>query len=243
MGREIRIFLLGLGLVACADRKPLHQTQVTVLPDSGVRTVDGAGDRIANQDAMPASTAFEMIDDMEEHTDGRPTAPLPSTFFWGSPSPTRIGNWFVSWSDGSTKDAGIAVIDPARGDSQKAREIQSGQPGRSADLWAQLDHPAGRPVDVSAYRGVAFWARLTGGSGKLVVAIDGGSGASASAKARGGDPPFPAQTLAVSDGWQQFVLRFEDFGLQPTAVASLDFVVAGDTEAFDLWIDDLALLR
>ena len=245
MGKEIRVLFLGLGLCACADRKPLHHTDVTVAGDSGVPTVDGAGDRIANQDATPASTRFEMIDDMEEHTDGRPTVPLPSTFFWGSPSPTRIGNWFVSWSDGSTKDAGIAVIDPARGDSQKAREIQSGQPGRSADLWAQLDHPAGRPVDLSGYRGVAFWARLTGGRGKLVVAIDdgAGAGATASSKARGGDPPFPAQTLAVSDGWQQFELRFEDFGLQPTAVASVDFVVERDAEPFDLWIDDLALLR
>ena len=243
MGREIRGLVLGLGLVACANRKPLHQTDVTVLPDSGVPTVDGGGDGIANQDATPPSTTFEMIDDMEEHTYGRPAAPSASTFFWGSPSPTRIGNWFVSWSDGSTKDAGIAVVDPARADSRKAREIKSGQVGRSADLWAQLDHPAGRPIDLSTYRGVAFWARLTGGSGKLLVAIDDGSGANASAKARGGDPPFPAQRLAVSEEWQQFVLRFEDFGLQSNAVTSVDFVVAGDTEAFDLWIDDLALFR
>jgi hypothetical protein len=186
-----------------------------------------------------------MIDDMEDHTDGRPTAPLPSTFFWGSPSPTHIGNWFVSWSDGSTKDADIAVIDPPRPDSRKAREIKSAQAGRSADLWAQLDHPAGRPVDLSAYGGLTFWVRLGGGGGKLVVAIDNGSGAgsTATSKARGGVPPLPAQTLAVTGEWQQFVLRFEDFGLQPTAVASIDFVVAGDTEAFDLWIDDLALFR
>jgi hypothetical protein len=200
---------------------------------------------MAKQDAMPASTVFEMIDDMEEHPDGGLTAPFPATFFWGSPNSTRLGNWFVSWSDGSTKDAGIAVIDPPRGDSQKAREIKSGQAGRSADLWAQLDHPTGRAIDLSGYQGVAFWARLTGGGGELVVAIDDGSGAggTASSKASAGDPPFPAQTVAVSEGWQQFVLRFQDFGIQPTAVASIDFVVAGGTETFDLWIDDLALFR
>src|SRR6266498_1436342 len=117
MGTQIRALCLGLGLVACADRKPLHQTDVTVTADSGVPTVDGAGDGIAKQDTASASTTFVTIDDMEDHTDGRPTAPLPSTFFWGSPSPTHIGNWFVSWSDGSTKDVGIAVVDPARGDS------------------------------------------------------------------------------------------------------------------------------
>ena len=207
--------------------------------------VDGAADRIANQDAMVGSPHFEMIDDMEDHMDGRPTAPLPSTFFWGSPSPTHIGNWFVSWSDGSTKDAEISVIDPPRGDSRKAREIESGQPGRSADLWAQLDHPSGRAIDLSGYRGMAFWARLTGGGGNLVVALDDGSGAgrTAASKARAGDPPFPAQTVPVSEGWQHFVLRFEDFGVQPTAVASIDFVVAGGTDTFDLWIDDLALFR
>lgn len=207
--------------------------------------VDGAADGIANQDAKPGSPLFEMIDDMEDHTDGRPTAPLPSTFFWGSPSPTHIGNWFVSWSDGSTKDADIAVIDPPRTDSRKAREIKSTQAGRSADLWAQLDHPAGRPVDLSAYRGLAFWVRLVGGGGKLIVAIDDGSGAgsTATSKARGGVPPLPAQTLAVTGEWQQFVLRFEDFGIQPTAVASIDFVVAGDADTFDVWIDDLAVLR
>ena len=197
------------------------------------------------QDAVSASPVFEMIDDMEDHADDRPNAPLPSTFFWGSPNPTRIGNWFVSWSDGSTRDAEIAVIDPPRGGSRKAREIKSEQKGRSADLWAQLDHPSGRAVDLSGYRGVAFWARLTGGSGKLVVALDDGSdaGSTASSKARAGDPPFPAQAVAVSEGWQQFVLRFDDFGIQPTTVGSLDFVVAGDTEPFDLWIDDLALFR
>jgi hypothetical protein len=210
-----------------------------------VLTADGAADALAKQDGVSGSPVFEMVDDMEAHTDGRPTAPLPSTFFWGSPNATRIGNWFVSWSDGSTKDAETAVIDPPRNDSRKAREIKSGQAGRSADLWAQLDHPSGRAIDLSGYRGVAFWARLTGGAGKLVVAIDNGSGAGRTAvsKARAGDPPFPAQTVSVSDEWQQFVLPFEDFGIQPTGVASVDFVVAGDAETFDLWIDDLALFR
>ena len=186
-----------------------------------------------------------MIDDMEIHTDGRPAAPLPSTFFWGSPNPTHIGNWFVSWSDGSTKDAEIVVIDPPRADSRRAREIKSLQAGRSADLWAQLDHPSGGPINLSTYGGVAFWARLTEGSAKVVVAFDDGSGAgsTASSKARGGVPPFPAQTLAVSAEWQQFVLRVEDLGLQPIALASVDFVVVADATPFDLWIDDLALFR
>jgi hypothetical protein len=213
--------------------------------DAGVPTTGGEADGMPERDGVSTSTVFEMVDDMEDHTDGRPTAPLPSAFFWGSPNPTRIGNWFVSWSDGSTKDAQIAVIDPPRGDSQKAREVKSGQAGRSADLWAQLDHPSGRAVDLSGYRGVAFWARLTGGGGKLVVALDDGSDAAstASSKARAGDPPFPAQTVAVSQGWQQFVLCFDDFGIRPTAVESIDFVVAGDMESFDLWIDDVALFR
>jgi hypothetical protein len=181
-----------------------------------------------------------MIDDMEEHADGRPVAPVPSAFFWGAGGAVRIGNWFASWSDGSSGDAGIAVIDPPRGDSQRARRVVRGTFVQSASLWVELDHPFGRPVDLGAYAGITFWARLDGGGGKLVVAIE-SDPATGYFKARAANSQLPTQELAVAGEWQQVTLRFDEIGLRSTSVSSIDFVVAADTEPFTLWIDDLAL--
>ena len=66
--------------------------------------------------------------------------------------------------------------------------------------------------------------------------------------------PYFAQSIAVSDQWEQFVLMFDDFrqgvvsgitsrlSLSANAISTIDFVVGLNGESFDLWIDDLSLL-
>jgi hypothetical protein len=232
---------LALWVFGCADRKPLAGGEVSVAPDASTRVVDGGADRTATADVSTAPR-FVMIDDMEDRRmDGLPTAPTLSAFFWQSPGTVRVGNWFVSSSDGSTNDVGRPLIDPPRGDSHGAREIHGGDTAKAANLWAQLDHPQGRAIDLSAYAGLVFWARLTGSGGILDVALDRLSG--------GGGVYFksdftslPTWELFVPERWQQFTLSFDDLATPATGVVSIDFVVSGTAGPFDLWIDDVALL-
>jgi hypothetical protein len=218
---------VALAVFGCADRRPLEGS-----------SVPGPADASPSQDGSPAASLLQTIDDMDHAADGYPTLPEGSSaFFWRAPDAVGIGNWFVS-SNGSVRDARIESIDPPRDASHKACRVKSIENGSTAELWAQLDHPAGRPVDLSGYAGIAFWARLAGGEGNLVVAIDnrGGGG-----YLQNNGSPLPSRMLTATEQWQQFLVPFDDFAFEPTAVVSIDFV-AGGGEPFDLWIDDLALL-
>ncbi len=231
--RPTAIKLLGLcfasGAVGCADRQPLAGGEGAVTPDANPPVVDAGADRTSLPDASNVPT-FVMIDDMEEHADGV-GVPTLSAFIWQSPGTVRIGNWFVSSPDGSTKDVGKPFIEPPRGDSHRAREIRS-DTATSADLWAQLDHPQGREVDLSAYAGLVFWARLTGSGGVLDVALDrlsGGGGAFFKSDVTS----LPTWELSVSEEWQQFTLRFDDLPTPTTGAVSVDFVVPGTAGPFE----------
>ena len=210
--------------------------------DAGVQVGDVAEDQPGTDDVQPPASLFQMIDDMDHTNNAFPDPPSPtSAFFWGSSTSVHIGNWFVSSLGGIDGDAHIDAIIPSRGESKKACHMSGSMLERGADLWAQLDHPIGRPVDLGAYAGIAFWARLNSPSSKLVIAIDdriGGGFFTAQASRA----PLPAQTIAVADQWEHVVLLFDDFGLDPSGVVSIDFVVGDGGESFDLWIDDLALL-
>jgi hypothetical protein len=161
--------------------------------------------------------------------------PGSSAFIWSR----GIGNWFVTSSDGDIRDAGSAEIEPPREESQQAYRVTSAEPPQAVDLWVQLDHPAGRALDLGEYGGIAFWARMNGPSKEVLVAF--------SLDGRYFDPGIEPGTLnthsiAVSSEWEYFVLEFEPLGVDNTAISSFDFVVGTDGESFDLWIDDLALL-
>ncbi|HEX2881147.1 MAG TPA: hypothetical protein VHO25_16565 [Polyangiaceae bacterium] len=49
-------------------------------------------------------------------------------------------------------------------------------------------------------------------------------------------------TLMTSEGWQQWVISFDELGLDDGFVASIVFTAEGGDEPIDFWIDDLALL-
>lgn len=231
---------VALTLVGCAGNPGGQGAPAPA--DAGVETVEvAAADRMETADAQPMANSFQLIDDMDHTDPGLPSLPADSAaFFWRSPTSTGLGNWFLSSLGERIHDALPDSIVPPRGDSKKASHVSGGNFERGADLWAQLDHPAGHAVDLRAYAGIAFWARLTSSSGKLVVAINDRAGVDYFA-AEASASPLPTRTLAVSDQWQQFVLPFGDFGLDAPAVVSIDFVVGGGGETFDLWIDDLAL--
>jgi hypothetical protein len=123
--------------------------------------------------------------------------------------------------------------------STKAYHVAGSDFEQGFDLWAQLDHPSGGSIDLSRFSGFSFWARMTGLPRALVVAH--GDGRASSARPAS-VPPLPSQTVTISDSWQQFVLRFEDFGVDATAIASFDFVVTADGGPIDFWVDDLSLV-
>lgn len=106
------------------------------------------------------------------------------------------------------------------------------------NLWVQLDHPQGRPVNLGAYLGISFWARLSSTDSKLMVAMD----------HQGGSEFFkPSRTashriVGMSDQWERYVLLFQDFRIDGSKIVAFDFVPVAVTAPFDLWIDDLSLL-
>jgi hypothetical protein len=113
-----------------------------------------------------------------------------------------------------------------------------GGSGRASgvDLWVQLDHPGGRAMDLSAYAGITFWARLDGASDRLVVGMNPGI------QYFSAPSSVPSVVLTVSPEWEQFELRFEDFDIDGQDVAIFDFVAGEGGGVFDLWIDDLAFI-
>ena len=235
------IALLGLAwAVLGCGRKPLRNGEITIVPEAGVPVVDGATDATAIEDGS-ATSGFVMLDDMEDHPDRPVPGGLTSAFYWQSMTARGFGNWFVSLSGGSTSDVARALVDPPRGDSHGAREIRGGDNAPAANMWAQLDHPLGGAIDLRAYAGIVFWARLTGSGGILDVALDslpGGGGV----YFKSDFTQLPTWEFHVSERWQQFTIRFADWPAFPPGVVSIDFVVSGSAGPFDLWIDDVALV-
>jgi hypothetical protein len=168
-----------------------------------------------------------------DHTDSELAVPEGSGAFWWFGG---LGNWFVTAPapDPYTRDATAAEIVPPRGDSTKAYRVEDEGRERGVDLWAQLNHPGGRPMDLSAFAGISFWARLDG-SEQLKVGVN--SGVSYF------DAPsdVPTHTVAVSPEWRQYTLRFSELGADVRGVVSFDFIVGEGGDPFDFWLDDLGL--
>jgi hypothetical protein len=176
--------------------------------------------------------------DNEHVDDGRPVPPNSSAFFWGSNSAGwRIGNWFLT-SD-KVHDAGRWPIESPRAGSTEARRATGQGFASGVVLWVQLDHPSNRAVDLSAYSGLAFWARLKSATSAVVVSLNDGSHPSG---ALGGRSTLPSVSLTAGDTWQQFTLPFDDFGLSAVKIATVEFFVGDKGETFDLWVDDFALI-
>jgi hypothetical protein len=204
---------------------------------SGQAAVAMAGNAAAGAPA-DATTSVGDFDHPLPGLDNLPT--YSSSFFWGSPDTgVRLGNWFVTGADGDLHDAVIDAVDPPRGDSTLACRVNGAAFADAVDLYAQLDHPSSRPVDLSAYSGLSFWARLNPPTAKLVVALNVDGVALLSEASVTG--LVSGSFLATAD-WQRFELPFGD-AARTSSVRSIDFVVLRGGEALDLWIDELSLCR
>ena len=199
----------------------------------GVAKRDSNAQGEAGGSAMPQGNLTETIDDMNPAAHQYPAVPPGSSgFFWRF----GLGNWFVVSSDGVFQDAPIEAVTLADGSSARACHASSMGQGVGVDLWAQLNHPTGKPVDLSAYSGVAVSARLTGANSTLTVAFD------AKGQVPQGDATVPQQTFMLGADWQTLSLRFADVGQDSSAVSSVDFMVTAPQAPFDLWVRDLVLL-
>lgn len=186
--------------------------------------------------AMPSNNAgtntVQLIDDADHGGGGDPAVlPSPSAFIWSG----HLGNWFVTSSDGATSDAHVDAPDASADPTGKAWHV-SGKQGEGVDLWAQLNHPVGGAVDLSAYSGISFKARLLGATESLRVAF------SANGESFVSERVFPNQPFTATADWQTFTLPFADAGIDSPAISSIDFVVEPQRGPFELWIDDVALL-
>jgi hypothetical protein len=207
---------------------------------AGTSAAPGDGDGQGGRAGAPSdSPSVAVVDDMDHTDDGYPNLPSGSGFWWGPPDAVHLGNWFVSSAGRATTDASIEEIDPPRGQSTRACHVAGANFETGVDLSAELDHPQHRAVDVSAYTGFTFWVKLASPSRNLTVAISTGA---RYFDAQTNMMPLPSRTLTVSDAWQEIVLTFDEFNLESSDVASIDFVAGEGGEPFDLWVDDLAFL-
>ena len=209
------LYPLLLSVVACGG------TAVVDRPTQGSGSNAGTG-------GAPPDNQIQVVDSVGEQS-GLP--PGSSSFFWRD----GLGNWTVSWSDGTFRDASVDDVIPPRGNSKVAYHVMQTNPGVAVDLWAQLHHPQGDGVDLSAYAGVSFWARLDSPSGELIVAF--GANGQFSMVAL-----VPEKAVSLSGDWAQFLVRFDEVHLDRTSVSSIDFVIQGSSKPLGLWIDDLGLL-
>lgn len=147
-----------------------------------------------------------------------------SAFFWR----WGLGNWFVARSDGTHRDATYEAL--ATGKVWKA----PAELGGATDLWAQLNHPSGKPIDLSAYQGMTFDARLVDGAAQLVVALSAGGDLSVAERTSA------AQRFELDETWRSYALDFGEGGAS-AAVSSFDFVVATPRSAGELQVRNVAL--
>lgn len=169
--------------------------------------------------------SYELLDGVEE-----PFSNVSSAFAWSK----AIGNWFTITEDGSTKDSERVEFDPPRDDNHFA--YWAGGDSAMVDVYAQLRHPEGTEIDLSAYAGISFWARGTGTELGLSLAVNAAQLFQTGLSARAQQKP-----LSLTDEWQRFDVMFAEL-VGVTSISTIDFLVDGRSGAFDVWIDDLALI-
>lgn len=218
---------------------------------TGVGGTDlGVGGRTAAGGSASGGTAQDPrpidLGDGDHVVDGAPVVPpdiASGGFFWQpcGNGGWKLGNWFVT-SD-RPRDAFPRAITPPREGSTQAHGATGADFEAGVALWVQLDHPSGRPVQLSGCSAVSFWARLESPSGQVVVALNDGSRPSGELDGRS---TLPSRTLHVGPDWQELTLPFESFspGLSADgpSLASIELFVGDGGETFDLWVDDLSLI-
>ena len=220
------------------------------------------GSGVAGAVAAAGSTStdtFELIDDFE---DGDAVI---------LPLHKRNGPWYVfhdSTTSGTESPFTIALLSSARAASLYALHFTaSGFTDWGAGVGANflVVDLAGKKVayDVSAYRGIQFYAKIASGTQstlKLFVPTtysdpDGGKCSGTVDGTRCGDHLY-CQIGSLKTDWALYTCQFSDlaqqgFGLaqsalDPTSVYSVQFTLSNKVPkviAVDIWIDDVAFIK
>jgi hypothetical protein len=231
--------------------QPLTQNPtVDAGPDASSSATGGAGSSggATNTTEIPAPSTGEVtgqdptvtsnsanvpLDDFDHATGNAPMLPegIPG-FVWS----LAIGYWFQTLPENQVSDAIIDAVEPPRGDSAKACHLESAS--GPAHLWAQLNHPLGIAVDMSRYSALTFWSRVDRGASAIRVTLTAEGWITNDLDLDGA----LHTTLPISEGWQQWVISFDELGLGDDSIASIVFTPEGSDGPIDFWIDDLALL-
>jgi len=129
--------------------------------------------------------------------------------------------------------------------------------GVGADMVNQMGKKA--PYDVSAYRGIRFYAKVASGTSTTVKVllpniysdVDGGKCTDAEAAKHCGDHLFTSVS-GLKTTWQVYEVKFADFAQQgfglkqatfdPSGVYSVQFTLANKTTPIDIWFDDVSFI-
>jgi hypothetical protein len=142
---------------------------------------------------------------------------------------------------------------------ERAFHLTGGPFEDGGDLFIDFHRPPlADHADLSAYAGIAFWARSGGADHTIIVAVEDGPVVDPRKEiwesALNSDDWWPVRTISVSQRWQRFVLLFDDFHrgvpdssafgppLDTRVVNAIHFIDGTGAGPIDLWIDDLALL-
>jgi len=182
----------------------------------------------------------------------------------------RNGPWYV-FSDGTTTGTlGKLTIAPLTGADVRAgststaalRLTASGFTGWGAGVGADMVNQMAKkaPYDISAYRGIRFYAKIGSGTTSTVKVLlpnvysdaDGGKCIDTDSTKRCGDHLFKSVS-GLKTTWDVYEVKFSDFTQQPfglpqaspfdlTEVYSVQFTLTNKTLPVDLWLDDVTFV-
>ena len=198
---------------------------------------------------LPPATLLELIDDMEGSFPQLPQLQ------------GRSGGWYTAHDDsyGKLSPAVALAVQPARADSHFAAAFSgTGFTVWGAQLGVSLTSPA-EGYDASAYCGVRFLAKGTGGAWTFLVSDhnsvpDGGVCDPNIWQGPGACYHFSGKSFEVAADWQEVVIRFDDLKvlLEPGNARAVDAKSIYDLifnlhneggGAFQLLVDDLAFIK
>ncbi|AUX46738.1 uncharacterized protein SOCE26_082470 [Sorangium cellulosum] len=210
-------------------------------------------------EVLPA--VADMIDDMEDGDNAINDAGGREGYWYSFNDGTETAMQTPPAAPGEEAEPfTMTTLDPARLQSTTAACTQgSGFTAWGAAIGFDLNNPYGvkMPYDGSAHRGITFWARIAAGTADRVkVMISDGSTAPEGGHCDpdGIEPEMCndnwADTLTLSDRWEQHAIAFEDlvqgqWGAEPltptldaTAMYSVQLLVDPSVD-FDFCIDDI----
>lgn len=174
------------------------------------------------------ATVFQLLHDMEDGNEN-------------VVSPVGLASWF---------GGGIVNLDPQRQESKRA---QSGSDDLRLDIHGPKFQAGPLYPDLSAYAGVAFWARARSDGETVLVALEDQevAGFRSYADARASGKPWFETDVKLSSDWRRHIVLFDDVKqpgqpdkkLRTEAIWSVHFMGGGaQGRSREYWIDDLALL-